>query len=59
MVIWMQPNSLTADKAICVQGAGGVLNADGPGRYRRPRVIAEPFDCRLAALPAVVFAKAE
>lgn len=50
---------LPADKAICVQGAGGVLNADGPGRYRRPRVIAEPFDCRLAALPAVVFAKAE
>lgn len=47
---------LPSAQAICVQDAGGVLNADGPGNYRRPVVSTEPFDCRLPSLPAVAFA---
>ncbi len=39
--------------AICVRDAGPVLNADGPGKYRNPRVSAAEYDCRLAPLPPV------
>jgi hypothetical protein len=44
---------LPADLALCVRDAGPVLNADGPGKYRNPRVSTAEYDCRLAPLPAV------
>ena len=44
---------LPADLALCVRDAGPVLNADGPGMYRNPRVSTAEYDCRLAPLPAV------
>lgn len=43
---------------ICVQGASGVLNADGPNQNKNPRSDAKPFDCRLDPLPAVVLKQA-
>lgn len=42
--------------AICVTDAGPVLNADGPGKYRNPRLSAAEFDCRLPPLPKVELA---
>ena len=38
---------------ICVQGASGVLNADGPNKNKNPKSDAKPFDCKLDPLPAV------
>ena len=38
---------------ICVQGASGVLNADGPNKNKDPKSDAKPFDCKLDPLPAV------
>ena len=38
---------------ICVQGASGVLNADGPNKNSDPKSDAKPFDCKLDPLPAV------
>lgn len=38
---------------ICVQGASGVLNADGPNKNKSPKSDAAPFDCKLDPLPAV------
>jgi parallel beta-helix repeat protein len=48
--------TLPADLAICVRDAGPVLNADGPGKYRNPRVSSVEYDCALAPLPAVELA---
>lgn len=44
---------LPEDLAICVRDAGPVLNADGPGKYRNPRVSAAEYDCALAPRPPV------
>ena len=44
---------LPPELALCVRDAGPVLNADGPGKYRKPTLATEPHDCRLASLPAV------
>jgi parallel beta-helix repeat protein len=44
---------LPEDLAICVRDAGPVLNADGPNKYRNPRVSAAEYDCRLEPLPPV------
>lgn len=60
-VLWdgyLDPKKLRAGKlppelALCVRDAGAVLNADGPNKYRNPRVSTEDFACTLAALPAV------
>ncbi len=39
---------------LCVDAtASGVLNADGPGKYKSPRLVTDALRCRLAALPAV------
>ena len=38
---------------ICVLGASGMLNADGPNKNRDPKSDAKPFDCKLDPLPAV------
>lgn len=43
---------------ICVQGASGVLDADGPNGNKNPVSDAKPFDCRLDPLPAVVLQQA-
>lgn len=47
---------LPEELAICVRDAGPVLNADGPGKYRNPRVSSVEYDCALAPLPAVELA---
>lgn len=47
---------LPEELAICVRDAGPVLNADGPGKYRNPRVSSAEYDCALAPLPAVELA---
>jgi parallel beta-helix repeat protein len=39
---------------ICIQGASGVLNADGPHDYKNPSTDTKPFQCTLPALPPVV-----
>ncbi|MBM4238213.1 MAG: hypothetical protein FJ154_01615 [Gammaproteobacteria bacterium] len=44
---------LPPELALCVRDAGPVLNADGPGKYRKPSLATEPHDCRLASLSAV------
>jgi parallel beta-helix repeat protein len=49
----LRDGKLPADLALCVRDAGPVLNADGPGKYRNPRVSAAEYDCQLAPLPAV------
>ncbi len=38
---------------ICLQGVSGVINADGPGGYKKPGKDARPFDCQLPRLPAI------
>ncbi|GAA5006280.1 hypothetical protein FNZ56_05340 [Pseudoluteimonas lycopersici] len=43
---------------ICVQGASGVLNADGPNKNKNPKSDAKPFDCKLDPLPAVALKQA-
>ena len=43
---------------ICVQGASGVLDADGPNKNKSPKSDAEPFDCKLDPLPAVTLKQA-
>jgi parallel beta-helix repeat protein len=42
------------DDRICVQGADGVLNADGPHDYKNPSTDTKPFQCSLPKLPPVV-----
>ncbi len=43
---------------ICIQGASGVLDADGPNKNKSPKSDAKPFDCRLDPLPAVELKRA-
>src|SRR3546814_15968770 len=43
---------------ICVQGASGVVNADGPNKFKNPTSDAKPFDCALEPLPAVELKRA-
>lgn len=38
---------------ICIEGASGVLNADGPNKNKNPKSDAAPFKCTLDKLPAV------
>ncbi|WP_242110393.1 parallel beta-helix domain-containing protein [Luteimonas aquatica] len=38
---------------ICIQGASGVINADGPNKNKNPKADAAPFNCKLDPLPAV------
>lgn len=38
---------------ICIEGASGVLNADGPNKNANPKSDAAPFKCTLDKLPAV------
>ncbi|MBV8605379.1 MAG: right-handed parallel beta-helix repeat-containing protein [Pelomonas sp.] len=42
-----------ADDRICVKGASGVLNADGPDKYKSPKIETQLHDCTLPRLPAV------
>src|SRR3546814_12234809 len=37
---------------ICVQGASGVVNADGPNKFKNPMSDAKPFDCARETLTA-------
>jgi hypothetical protein len=36
--------------------ASGVLNADGPHKYKDPKVVTDALRCKLAPLPAVTLA---
>ncbi|HJR72263.1 MAG TPA: parallel beta-helix domain-containing protein [Luteimonas sp.] len=42
---------------ICIEGASGVLNADGPNKNKSPKSDAAPFKCTLPKLPAVELQK--
>lgn len=44
---------LPADQRICIQPDVGVLNADGPNKYKNPNKDAAPYHCELAKLPPV------
>jgi hypothetical protein len=45
---------LPADQRICIQnGDIGVLNADGPNKYKNPSTDVAPYRCELPKLPAV------
>ena len=39
---------------ICIQGADGVLNADGPHDYKNPTTDTQAYQCTLPKLPPVV-----
>lgn len=43
-----------ANDRICIDGASGVLNADGPNDYKHPSTDTKPYQCTLPKLPAVV-----
>lgn len=43
---------------ICIRGASGVINADGPNKNKSPKADAAPFDCTLPPLPTVTLPKA-
>jgi len=49
----MQNGNLPPNLAICVRDVGEVLNADGPGEYRNPKVSRLEHNCSLASLPPV------
>jgi hypothetical protein len=38
---------------ICIEGASGVLNADGPNKYSNPSLAGEGTRCTLPRLPQV------
>ena len=44
---------LPADQRICIQPDVGVLNADGPNKYKNPNKDTAPYRCELAKLPPV------
>jgi hypothetical protein len=44
----------TQGPQICVEGASGVLNADGPNKYKNPSLAGDAVRCTLPALPAIV-----
>ncbi len=43
----------TEGPQICIQGASGVINADGPNKNKNPKSDAAPFNCKLEPLPPV------
>jgi parallel beta-helix repeat protein len=44
-----------AEERICVDAtASGVLNADGPGKYKNPHLVSDALRCKLAPLSAVI-----
>ena len=43
----------TQGPQICVEGASGVLNADGPNKYKNPSLTGERTRCTLPRLPQV------
>ncbi|MEP6506101.1 MAG: parallel beta-helix domain-containing protein, partial [Betaproteobacteria bacterium] len=46
-----------AEERICVDAtASGVLNADGPGKYKNPHLVSEAVRCKLAPLAPVTLA---
>jgi parallel beta-helix repeat protein len=49
----MVKGQLPADQRICIQPDVGVLNADGPNKYKNPNKDAAPYHCELAKLPPV------
>ena len=43
-----------AEERLCVDAtASGVLNADGPGKYKSPHLVSEALRCKLAPLSPV------
>ena len=38
---------------ICIDGASGVLNADGPNKYKNPALMGASMRCTLPRLPAI------
>jgi len=50
----MVNGQLPADDRICIQGANGVINADGPNDYKNPSTDTKPYECTLPKLPPVV-----
>jgi hypothetical protein len=50
---------LPAERAICIDnGNVGVVNADGPHKYKNPSTDTRPYRCTLPKLPAVELGKA-
>lgn len=49
----IRDGKLPPELALCVRDAGDVLNADGPGKYRSPKVSSAEYNCSLAPLPPV------
>ncbi len=50
----MVNGKLPDDDRICIVGANGVLNADGPNDYKNPSTDTKPYECTLPKLPPVV-----
>jgi len=52
---YADPKAKAAEDRICVKNGGKseVLNADGPNKYKDPKVDTKTFDCELPRLPAV------
>jgi parallel beta-helix repeat protein len=60
-VLWdgfTDPRAAAAPETrLCVNnGPAGVLNADGPGKYKNPRMVTDELHCDLPPLPAVTLA---
>ena len=48
-----------AEERLCVDAtASGVLNADGPNKYKSPRLVSDALSCKLAPLSPVILAPA-
>jgi parallel beta-helix repeat protein len=51
---------LPADRAICIDNGGiGVVNVDGPNKYKNPSTDTKPYRCTLRSLPVVELPAAE
>ncbi|SFR93022.1 parallel beta-helix repeat-containing protein [Dyella sp. OK004] len=50
----MVNGQLPAEDRICIQGANGVINADGPNDYKNPSTDTKAYECTLPKLPPVV-----
>jgi parallel beta-helix repeat protein len=44
----------TQGPQICVEGASGVLNADGPNKYKNPSLVGDGAKCTLPHLPEIL-----
>ena len=53
----MVKGQLPADQRICIQPDVGVVNVDGPNKYKNPSKDATPFHCELAKLPPVTISQ--